>query len=232
MNEQFVRTLLEESTLLALAPLLALTAGVVLLLLVDMLPRMSGARPFVVLASIATAYAFEMRILRGGTIELFDGTFSSGPTTAAFGILFLASTLIAWAVSHNYYREERSFLGEHDIRMWCAAAGRMLMAGAQDLLVFFVGLELLSIPLYTLAGFRRARSQSVEAGIKYFVLGAFATATLLYGTANPLDERHEISRRLGDEEMRECSPNTRQHFKPGDTSKAAILATFSPASRR
>ena len=67
--------------------------------------------------------------------------------------------------------------------MLCATVGMMLMAGAQDLLVFFVGLELLSVPLYALAGFQRARATSVEAGVKYFVLGAFAAAIFLYGAA-------------------------------------------------
>ena len=59
----------------------------------------------------------------------------------------------------------------------------MLMVGAQDLLVFFVGLELLSIPLYALAAFRRRRARSVEAGLKYFLLGSFAAGIFLYGTA-------------------------------------------------
>jgi NADH-quinone oxidoreductase subunit N len=58
-----------------------------------------------------------------------------------------------------------------------------LMAGAQDLIVFFIGLELLSVPLYCLAAFRRRRDASVEAGLKYFLLGAFAAATFLYGAA-------------------------------------------------
>jgi NADH-quinone oxidoreductase subunit N len=59
----------------------------------------------------------------------------------------------------------------------------VIMAGARDLLVFFVGLELLSVPLYALSGFRRARRESVEAGLKYFVLGAFAAAIYLMGSA-------------------------------------------------
>jgi NADH-quinone oxidoreductase subunit N len=65
--------------------------------------------------------------------------------------------------------------------MLTATSGMVLMAGSRDLLVFFVGLELLSVPLYTLSGFRRAHKESVEAGLKYFLLGAFAAATYLFG---------------------------------------------------
>jgi len=67
--------------------------------------------------------------------------------------------------------------------MLAAPVGMMLMVGAGDLVVFFVGLELLSIPLYALAAFRRARADSVEAGIKYFLLGSFSSALFLYGAA-------------------------------------------------
>jgi NADH-quinone oxidoreductase subunit N len=135
------------------------------------------------LAAIAAAYVFEVRILSSAPARVFADSLASSPTTAAWGMLFLASALIAWGFSQRYYRHEREFLVEHDVLILSSVAGMMLMAGAQDLLVFFVGLELLSVPLYTLASFQRARSHSVEAGIKYFVLGAFAAALFLYGAA-------------------------------------------------
>jgi NADH-quinone oxidoreductase subunit N len=97
--------------------------------------------------------------------------------------LFLASLLVAWTFAQRYYREERAFQIEHDCLMLSSTVGMMLMAGAQDLLVFFVGLELLSVPLYALASFQRSRVRSVEAGVKYFVLGAFASGIFLYGAA-------------------------------------------------
>ena len=64
-----------------------------------------------------------------------------------------------------------------------SAAGMLAMAGANDLIVVFVALEVLSIPLYVLAAYDRTRARSLEAGIKYFVLGAFSSAVLLYGVA-------------------------------------------------
>ncbi len=64
-----------------------------------------------------------------------------------------------------------------------SAAGMLMMAGANDLIVVFVALEVLSIPLYVLAAYDRTRARSLEAGIKYFLLGAFSSAVLLYGVA-------------------------------------------------
>ena len=64
-----------------------------------------------------------------------------------------------------------------------AVAGMLAMASANDLIVVFVALEVLSIPLYVLAAYDRTRARSLEAGIKYFVLGAFSSAIFLYGVA-------------------------------------------------
>jgi NADH-quinone oxidoreductase subunit N len=111
------------------------------------------------------------------------GTLLADRASAVWGLLFVAATAIAWAYSRHYYAEDRPFQSEHDVLMLMTTIGMSLMAGAQDLIVFFVGLELLSIPLYALAAFRRNRAHSVEAGLKYFLLGAFAAAFFLYGAA-------------------------------------------------
>ncbi len=176
-------TLFDATAWLAISPLIALSAGVVLLLLLDILPGLAAARRPVFLSCVAAAAGCELRILsiRPGTV--LEGTLATGPTPALWGLLFLSSLLLAWTFAQRYYREESRFQAEHDVLMLCSTAGMMLMAGAQDLLVFFVGLELLSVPLYALAGFQRTRSTSVEAGVKYFVLGAFAAAIFLYGAA-------------------------------------------------
>jgi len=168
---------------LALSPMVALSAGVLLLLLLDLSRRSASLRRPVFLAALIAAAAFEVRILGTRPAVVLGSSLASGPTTAMWGFLFLASLLVAWAAAQRYYREEERFQIEHDVLMLCAVVGMMLMAGAQNLLVFFVGLELLSVPLYVLASFQRSRSTSVEAGVKYFVLGAFAAAIFLYGAA-------------------------------------------------
>ena len=168
---------------LAISPLAALSAGVLGLLFLDAVPGLARFRRPLFLAAVVAAATFELRIHESRAGVVLDGMLATGPTTAAFGLLFLASLLIAWIAAQRYYREENAFQIEHDVLMLCSTVGMMMMAGAQNLLVFFVGLELLSVPLYALAGFQRARSTSVEAGVKYFVLGAFAAATFLFGAA-------------------------------------------------
>ena len=73
--------------------------------------------------------------------------------------------------------------GEYYTLMLFSVTGMMLMAQAADLIVVFLALELLSIPLYVLAAFDRPNVESEEAGLKYFLLGAFATGFVVYGTA-------------------------------------------------
>jgi NADH-quinone oxidoreductase subunit N len=173
-----------EHAFVAISPLLTLTIGVLSLLITEIVPQLAAMRSFVFAGSILSALWCELVLLRNPLMEpVFQGAYLADPTRAAWGVLFLASAALAWAFGRRYYRSQRAFLGEHDVLLLCTPIGMMLMAGAQDLLLFFVGLELLSVPLYCLAAFRRTRSESVEAGLKYFVLGAFAAATFLYGAS-------------------------------------------------
>ncbi len=173
-----------EHAFLAVSPLLTLTVGVLLLLLAEIVAVLTPLRTAIFAGTILSALWCEFVLLRTPLTEpVFQGTYLADPTRAAWGMLFLASAALAWAFGRRYYRSQRAFLGEHDVLILCTPIGMMLMAGAQDLLVFFIGLELLSVPLYCLAAFRRTRNDSVEAGLKYFMLGAFAAATFLYGAS-------------------------------------------------
>jgi NADH-quinone oxidoreductase subunit N len=73
--------------------------------------------------------------------------------------------------------------GEYHSLLLFATCGMMLMASAGDLVIVFLGLEVLSIATYVLAGFRRTDTRSNESSLKYFILGSFASAFLLYGIA-------------------------------------------------
>ncbi len=183
MNSGFVQTLLSRDTLLATGPFLAMAIGILLLVVLETVPALFALRPLVFLASLAAAAWAATLTLFGPAISAFDGTYVASSTTSWWSLLFVASTVIAWVFGRGYYREEKQFEGEHDILLLTAASGMVLMAGSRDLLVFFVGLETLSVPLYALSAFRRSRSESVEAGMKYFVLGAFAAAIYLMGAA-------------------------------------------------
>jgi NADH-quinone oxidoreductase subunit N len=97
--------------------------------------------------------------------------------------LLLVSGLLGVALAYGYVKRMGIERGEYYTLMLFSITGMMLMAQAADLIVVFLALELLSIPLYVLAAFARPKAESEEAGLKYFLLGAFATGFIVYGTA-------------------------------------------------
>jgi NADH-quinone oxidoreductase subunit N len=104
-----------------------------------------------------------------------------------FGLFLTLTTLLGAALSIllsiGFVRAQKIDRGEYYVLLLASVSGMILMATATDLIVIFLGLELLSLPLYILAAFQRENTRSLEAGIKYFLLGAFSSAFFLYGIA-------------------------------------------------
>src|SRR5207253_4316610 len=98
-------------------------------------------------------------------------------------VVVISTVVMAALLADGYLRREALEGPEYYVLMLFSASGGMLMASANDLIVVFLGLEILSIVLYTLAGYQQGRAASQEAAIKYFVLGAFSSAFFLYGIA-------------------------------------------------
>jgi len=113
----------------------------------------------------------------------FDGMVLADNFALLFDTIFLIGTLLTLLLSGNFINQYIRGTGEYLSLILFATLGMMLMASTNDLIVIFLGLETLSISLYILAGFRRTREDSLEAGLKYFLLGAFTTGFLLYGIA-------------------------------------------------
>jgi NADH-quinone oxidoreductase subunit N len=97
--------------------------------------------------------------------------------------VFLGAAALTVLISFRYLEREQLLAPEYYVLLVFATLGMMLMAGGADLMVIFLGLELMSVAVYVLAGFDRKRARSAEAAIKYFLLGAFASGFLLYGVA-------------------------------------------------
>jgi NADH-quinone oxidoreductase subunit N len=97
--------------------------------------------------------------------------------------LFLGGAALTVFISFGYLERERLVAPEYHALIVFATLGMMLMGGGGDLMVIFLGLELMSISVYVLAGFDRSSPRSAEAALKYFLLGAFASGFLLYGIA-------------------------------------------------
>jgi NADH-quinone oxidoreductase subunit N len=112
----------------------------------------------------------------GSEIFALDG--AGAVLTAAASAFALASI----ALAHGYLRpDEEEFPAELVLLLVLVPAGIGLVAGAKSLILVFLGIELLSIPLYALVGLRRKREASIEAAVKYFLLGAFAAGFIAYG---------------------------------------------------
>jgi NADH-quinone oxidoreductase subunit N len=98
-----------------------------------------------------------------------------------FKFIFLIGSFLIIFVSMNYLKREEILHGEYFGLILFSTLGMMLLASGFDLVIIFLGLEIMSISLYVLTGFRRSDLKSNEAALKYFLMGAFATGFLLYG---------------------------------------------------
>lgn len=114
---------------------------------------------------------------------IFSNMVTVGGTGWFFTILFASVSLCTVVLSHSYLQRRNILHGEYYALILFATIGMIVMATSADLIVLFLGLEVMSISLYVLAGFMRRRQKSNESALKYFLLGAFATGFLLYGIA-------------------------------------------------
>lgn len=115
-------------------------------------------------------------------------TASNGPIAVdnfrwAADTIFLIATAGTIAMSLDYNTREGITPGETHVLLLLATSGMMILAAARDLVIVFLGIEIMSVAIYILVGMNRRRERSAEGAIKYFLLGAFSTAFLLYGIA-------------------------------------------------
>ncbi len=113
----------------------------------------------------------------------FNGMIVLDELRLSFTLIFLIVALLTILISSIWIETEKLPAGEFHSLLLFATSGMMLMAAAGDLVIVFLGLEILSIATYVLAGFRRTDIRSNESSLKYFILGSFASAFLLYGIA-------------------------------------------------
>src|SRR5262249_52660942 len=168
----------------AMGAVIALTGGAILLLLLEFIPpRPNGDRgPWLSMLALAAA-AYAVWHGRDDKRALFEGMFIHDGLTVFFTLLFCAvgavSVLFAW----QYNKRTRIGQPEFYALLLTSVLGMIVMAASNDLITIFLGLELMSLSLYVMVGFRRNLLESNEASLKYFLLGAFASGFLLYGIA-------------------------------------------------
>ncbi len=136
------------------------------------------------LALAGIVVSFVLNLMTYNTVDsAFFGMFTADPFSAFLNIISLVTAFISILLSVDYLKRAGIERGEFYPLILFTTTGIMFMGHANDLIVIFVGLELLSIPLYVMAALRYPDLKSEESGIKYFILGAFASAFFVYGSA-------------------------------------------------
>jgi NADH-quinone oxidoreductase subunit N len=172
-----------SAELLAVAPFGAMVALAILLVVVDMI-RPGADRAILVLA-VAGLVGVTALVLYAGApgTTVFGGAYVRDALTYFLDLLFLAIALLTVLFAPDYLRPRRLPMAEFCTTLLFAISGAMLIGGSRDLLVLFLGLELLVLPGYLLAGYAKRDGLSTEGAIKYFLLGSFSSAIFLFGLA-------------------------------------------------
>jgi len=185
---------LAGSNLASTLPGTLLLTWTLILVLVDLFAGEDRAHWTPVAACVGLGISFLANLAvyspaEGERIALY-GMFIADAFTGFLNMVILVATLIAILMSWDYLNRADIHRGEYYILALISSAGAMFMVAANDLIVIFVALELLSIPLYILAAFRSIKNdgselslKSEESGMKYFILGAFSSAFLIFGAA-------------------------------------------------
>jgi NADH-quinone oxidoreductase subunit N len=167
-----------------LAPMLVVAGTGMLVLLLDLVPPRESKTHLGTLALAGLCAALFASILRWGTGErAFRDMIVLDQHAVFFDIVIAYASALVILLSMDYLRRSGAESGEYYALVLFSTSGMLLLASAGDLIVVFLGIELMSLSLYVLTGLYRRDLESTEASMKYFLLGAFASAFLLYGIA-------------------------------------------------
>lgn len=170
-----------------IAPEVIVCAAAVVVMLIDafMRPTQRWITGGVSLAGLVVAGFATVCLWANGTpsADAFNGMIVLDELRLGFTLIFLLVSALTLLLSTVWAENEQLPAGEFHSLLLFATVGMMLMASGNDLVIIFLGLEILSIATYVLAGFRRADIRSNESSLKYFILGSFSSAFLLYGIA-------------------------------------------------
>ncbi|STY28060.1 NADH dehydrogenase I chain N [Legionella wadsworthii] len=175
-------TALLENIHVALPEIIILTAACVALL-ADLFLRDKYQPIAYVVSCIGLILAAVVSFLYIGMYKVitFNGLYINDDLANIMKFFIYISVLLSFIYSKNYIEERQMPSGDYYILGMFATLGMMLLVSAHSLLTIFLGLELLSLPLYAMTAIRRTDSDASEAAMKYFVMGSIASAMLLYG---------------------------------------------------
>src|SRR5712671_1483293 len=176
-----------DINLTLIAPELIIGVAGVIVMMVDAFARrrqswLTGGLSIFALLS-AGAASIWLGIGAKGAHSAFNGMIVLDELRLSFTLIFVIVSILTVLIAAAWIDVEKLPAGEFHALLLFATCGMMLMASAGDLVIVFLGLEILSIATYVMAGFRRTDVRSNESSLKYFILGSFASAFLLYGIA-------------------------------------------------
>lgn len=164
-------------------PFIIIGLGIVISVIIEISTRKSEE----ILPWLSILLFFSVAIYSIVTINeravLFGGMIEVGGKPAIFNFIFNIGAMLIAMSSIGYLKKYGSYFGEYYILVQASVLGMMIMAGSKNILMVFLGLELMSICFYVLAGINRKKFSANEASMKYFLLGSFATGFIVYGIA-------------------------------------------------
>jgi NADH-quinone oxidoreductase subunit N len=169
----------------AIAPEIITSLAAVVIMLVDALSK-KGARKVnaaIALVSLILALVATIGLRSIGSGSYFSGMVVIDPIRIFFSVTVLIVAIVVTLLASQFLRDEALPPGEFFSLIMFATVGMLLLVAAGDLVTVFLGLEIASITTYIMAGYRRYDTRANESSLKYFLLGSFATAFLLYGMA-------------------------------------------------
>lgn len=172
-----------SADLLGISPALVIFAAALFIVVWEAVVRPADRRVYLItsLAAIAVALGLTVGVQADAHGPGFGGAVSFDDYGALFNAVFLVSAALSITISHDYLERVGVRIGEFYGLALFSLFGMMLMGIANDLMLLFVALEVMSLGFYVLSALRRDNQASVESGFKYFVMGAFASGILLYG---------------------------------------------------
>ena len=170
-----------------MSPLLAVLGGSVIVLMVGLFRArrvQRGLVPALAIVSLLAAIGLTIWIWQPGDSKpIVAGALSIDTLSLGISVLFYVSGIATILLSLRSDVVRQAGAGEYASLLLGSIGGMVLLAGAENLVTLFIGIELLSIPLYILCGSRVLKERSLEAGLKYLIIGSVGSATLLYGLA-------------------------------------------------
>ncbi len=172
------------NTLRALLPLLAVAGGAIVVLLLDAFWKRPSKNhlAFATLAFLAAAAAAAVRLWDSGA-EAFEGALRLDRPALLFSLFLILAASFTVLLAMRWMAQQNAAFGEFYGLLLLSLTGLLIMVSTRDLLVVFLGLEVFSVSAYALTGLKRNDERSEEAAAKYFLMGSFAAAFMVFGLA-------------------------------------------------